>query len=263
MKDRQTSQPPTRGGIQSVGIGLRVLDAVGGMRQPAPLGMVAKACGLSPPQTHRYLTSLVAAGMVRQDEATGRYGLGPGSVRLGLSALAQTDAFQLTDLAIAGFTERTGRTVQVAALGPLGPTVVRWHAGLPPVMTSFNVGSVLPLLSSATGHVFLSFAPDNETSALLEAEVRRVGARDMLDVARIRRGVRDAGFAAASGSVAPGLRAISFPVFDLQGRPVLVATMVMTDAFDVGQDLAVQEDLRVVCGTVSERLGYSGSRWTL
>src|SRR6218665_1252269 len=134
-----------RRGIQSVEIGLGVLEALAALGEASTLGAIAQASGLSGPQTHRYLASLTAAGMTQQDRTTGRYDLGPAALKLGLSALSRTDAFRVADTAIEAFVRETGRTVQVAALGPQGPTVVRWHMGRPAVMTSFGVGAVLPL----------------------------------------------------------------------------------------------------------------------
>lgn len=67
-----------RQGIQSVGIGLRVLEVLASQNGAAALGAIAQASDLSASQAHRYLASLIAAGMARQDAATGRYELGSG-----------------------------------------------------------------------------------------------------------------------------------------------------------------------------------------
>jgi DNA-binding IclR family transcriptional regulator len=253
---RSASGPSgSRKGIQSVGVGLRVLDTLVGLGEPSTLGAVAQASGLSTSQTHRYLSSLIAAGMAQQDAATGRYDLGPAALRLGLGALARIDAFRIADAAISDFARRTGRTVQIAALGPLGPTIVRWILGRPPVVTSFNVGSVLPMLHSATGQAFLAFVPEGETQPIVDRELATKGVRPV-DVQALKARVREAGYASVDGTVAPGLRAAAFPIFDLQGRAVLTATVLATEAFDPAGDAAVRDELGTVCGDVSLQLGY-------
>ena len=188
--------PLPRRGIQSVGIGFRVLAALAAEPEPATLAIVAKRSGLSASQTHRYLASLVASGMAHQSPASGRYDLGAQAIQIGLAALARTDVFAEADPAIAAFTRDTGRTTLVAALGPLGPTVVRWHAGRAPVTTSLTVGSVLPLLGSPTGHVFFSFMNADEAAGLLEG--LPAAQHRSLDVAAIRATVRGA-MSAVSG----------------------------------------------------------------
>jgi DNA-binding IclR family transcriptional regulator len=246
-----------RRGIQSVEIGLGVLEALAALGEASTLGAIAQASGLSGPQTHRYLASLTAAGMTQQDRTTGRYDLGPAALKLGLSALARTDAFRVADTAIEAFVRETGRTVQVAALGPQGPTVVRWHMGRPAVMTSFGVGAVLPLLYSATGHIFLSFMPDVEIDPLLDRELPD---SDMTraDVEAIRKRVRADGRAYVEGTVIPGLRAAAFPIFDLQGRAILSATALVPGAYKADDSGAVLDKLAAACREVSESLGWSG-----
>ncbi|MBB4838124.1 DNA-binding IclR family transcriptional regulator [Sphingomonas kyeonggiensis] len=246
-----------RRGIQSVEIGLGVLEALAALGEASTLGAIAQASGLSGPQTHRYLASLTAAGMTQQDRTTGRYDLGPAALKLGLSALARTDAFRVADTAIEAFVRETGRTVQVAALGPQGPTVVRWHMGRPAVMTSFGVGAVLPLLYSATGHIFLSFVPEVETDPLLERELAD-SEMTAADVAAIRKRVRADGRAYVEGTVIPGLRAAAFPIFDMQGRAILSATALVPGAYKADDSGAVLDKLAASCREVSERLGWSG-----
>ncbi|SEN67590.1 transcriptional regulator, IclR family [Sphingomonas gellani] len=259
MQDHLEEPASRRRGIQSVEIGFRVIEALASLGEAVPLSAVAQESGLSPPQAHRYLASLVASGMAQQDNKTGRYDLGPASLRLGLSALARIDAFNIADVAIAAYVARTGRTVQIAALGPLGPTVVRWHMGRPAVMTSFNVGAVLPLLHSATGHIFLSFLPEQEIDGLLQRE----GGGETVDVAQvqtIRKRVRAAGRADVEGTLIPGLRATACPIFDLQGRPILSATALAAGtsarAGDKARDKDAMADLVETCRDVSARLGW-------
>jgi DNA-binding IclR family transcriptional regulator len=246
-----------RRGIQSVEIGLGVLEALAALGEASTLGAIAQASGLSGSQTHRYLASLTAAGMTQQDRTTGRYDLGPAALKLGLSALSRTDAFRVADTAIEAFVRETGRTVQVAALGPQGPTVVRWHMGRPAVMTSFGVGAVLPLLYSATGHIFLSFVPEVETDPLLERELAESEmTRADVEVLKVR--IRAAGRAYVEGTMIPGLRAAAFPIFDMQGRAILSATALVPGAYKADDSGAVLDKLATACREVSERLGWSG-----
>ncbi len=234
-----TSQAGRRG-IQSMETGLRLLSVLAGFRTPVPLSTLAKAAELSPSQTHRYLSSLMAAGMAKQEPGTGFYDLAAGAIRLGLAALARLDIFRLADTAFAGFAASTGRTCLVAIWGDAGATVVRWFPGNPPVITSLAIGSILPLLGSATGHVFLAFGDTVAAPA---------------NSAPIRDRVRKSGEARVDGTLIPGLRAIAAPVFDLQGRLALVATSLATPAFDVAGDDAAAAALHAACREVTEALG--------
>lgn len=247
-----------RSGVQSVETGMRVLRALTELRGPATLGAVAQACAMPPPQVHRYLQSLIAAEMAQQDGSSGRYALGAAALQLGLAALTYTDAFTLVDRMIRDLADEMGQTIQISALGPAGPTVVRLYMGRPPVITSLQVGSVLPLLRSATGQVFLSFSPEADVAAMVADEIERaVMTADA--VAAIRASVRAVGFAQDRGTLIPGLNATAFPIFDLQGRVRLVATAIAADAVPYRDGEAALAELGRRCTAVSARLGWPAS----
>ncbi|SEH19133.1 transcriptional regulator, IclR family [Sphingopyxis sp. YR583] len=251
--DDKTSR---RKGIQSVEVGLNVLQAMASLGGPSALSAISHASNMAAPQVHRYLQSLIATGMATQDPSSGRYDLGPGALKLGLAALARTDAFRLVDSIIYEFSRTSGQTVLIAALGPLGPTVVRWYSGKPGVATSLTVGSVMSMIYSATGRIFLGFSPEPEIENLVAQEMQRAPMTpEELDA--VRRDVRERGRAHVSGMLIPGLNATAFPVFDLQGRPILSATMVWPDAFDSPGQEQASEELAIACRAMSTSLGWS------
>ena len=243
-----------RAGIQSVEIGMRVLDTLAGLGGARPLAAVVRGCGLSPSQTHRYLASLTQAGMVIQD-SHGNYDLGPAALKLGLSALARIDVFRIADDQLSRFCEETGSTVLLATLGPLGPTVVRWHMGKPPIVTSLALGSVLSLVHSATGQIFLAFRPDRETETLVRAELESSPSDSMEDVERTKDRVRSEGMAHVGGTLIPGLNARAYPILDLQGNAVFAATLVTAAGRAERDSASAAKKLRTVCTEISKVLG--------
>jgi DNA-binding IclR family transcriptional regulator len=248
------TKPKKRAGIQSVEIGMRVLDTLAGLGAARPLAAIVKGCGLSPSQTHRYLASLTEAGMVIQDPR-GNYDLGPAALKLGLSALARIDVFRLADEKLAEFCLETGATVLVAALGPSGPTIVRWHMGRPPIVTSLSLGSVLSLVHSATGQIFLAFRPDQETELLVGQELARDNATDAAFIEKVRAKVRKEGAAHVGGTLIPGLDAKAYPIFDLQGNAVLSATLVSLHGREERQSRKAAQGLQAACREISQLLG--------
>lgn len=248
-----------RRGIQSAGIAFDVLSALAAEPEAAGLTAVARRAGLSASQTHRYLASLIRAGFARQNPDSGLYDLGPEAIQIGLAALARTDVFALADPAIAEFTRTTGRSSLLAARGPLGPTVVRWHAGRIPVITSVSVGSVLPYLRSATGRVFLSFLPEIETAKEVSRELATARMQKPFNIRAIRARVRADMSASVDELLIAGLRATAAPILDIQGRVALVATVMATRAFDPAEDAAIIEQLKTLCRRLTANIG---GRWS-
>lgn len=243
-----------RAGIQSVVIGMRVLDTLAGLGGPRPLAAIVKGCGLSPSQTHRYLASLTEAGMVKQD-ANGDYDLGSAALRLGLSAMGRIDVFRIADDMLSTFCASSGSTVLLAALGPVGPIIVRWHVGRPPIVTSLGLGSVLSVLHSATGQVFLAFRPEQETEALVAAELQQSPTLDEAAVQRLKEKVRSDGKAVVGGTLIPGLNAEACPIFDLQGHAILCATLVTAAGRGEQAGSHSAGRLRAVCEDISRAVG--------
>ena len=242
----------TRRGIQSVETGLRVLTALAASDGPVPLTALGVRTGLSPSQTHRYLQSLVASGMAVQD-ASSRYDLGPGVIRIGISALARLDAFSRAEAAMQRFVEDTGRTGLLSVWGEAGAVCVRWFPGRPPVVASFGVGSVMPLLFCATGRVFLTFLSAHELEGSLAAA--RADVSKVPDLEPIRRAVRETLTADSDGDVFVGLRTVASPIFDMQGRAVVVATAVATNGFPRESDAEVAAKLRDMCRAATVEAG--------
>ncbi|WP_143435648.1 IclR family transcriptional regulator [Henriciella aquimarina] len=249
----KTSQK--RRGIQSVTIGMRVLEAVASMKGPATLTAISQRAELSASQTHRYLSSLIEAGMLRQSNKSGTYDLDAGAIRLGLTALSRMDTFANADAYIRRLVDTTQRTCLVAVMGDAGPTVVRWYSGSPPVLTSLGIGSVLPLMRSATGRVFFSFGDSAEMDRQLQLLRLTDPAGAPLNAKAMRQKIRAQKLETLSGDLIPGLRAAAAPVFDLQGNLKLVVTLIAGAAFPVSEDEAAQTELLQHCRDLTESLG--------
>jgi DNA-binding IclR family transcriptional regulator len=247
-----TSPGGSRRGIQSVETGLRVLTALAASGGPVPLTALGQRAGLSPSQTHRYLQSLVVSGMAVQD-ATSRYDLGPGVIRIGIAALSRLSPFARAEAAMQRFVEETGRTALLSVWGEAGAVCVRWFPGRPMVVTNFGVGSVLPLLHSATGRVFLALLSPDELEGPLAAA--RATKTILPDEEALCRSVRARLLAESDAALSAGLRAVAAPIFDLQGRPSLVATALATPAFPENEDKRVADRLRVACRDATVEAG--------
>lgn len=247
-----------RRGIQSVEIGMTVLAAVAEMPGPSSLSSIAQRASISSSQTHRYLSSLMAAGMVLQEGRSGLYDLAPGAIRIGLAALSRIDAFANADQIMKQLVMETRRTGLISVWGDSGPTIVRWYPGSPPVMTALNIGSNLALLRSATGQVFHAFGEQNE----MDRQVRLIETSDPASVPvgleKARAAIRSAGYASVSGDLIPGLRAVAAPIFDLQGNLVMVASLVAGSHFPPSGDGPAAQALVAAGQRISQSIGGRG-----
>jgi DNA-binding IclR family transcriptional regulator len=114
---------------------------------------------------------------------------------------------------------------------------------------------VLPLFNSATGHAFLGFMSEDEVAGVV---ADGQPAPPESGIAAIRRQVRAKMSASVDELLIPGLRATAVPILDLQGRAVLVATMMATSAFPRADDEAI---LRTLQDTCRHRTQHHGGAW--
>jgi DNA-binding IclR family transcriptional regulator len=208
-------------GVQSIEVGGRLLRALVAAPGPMMLRDLAAAAGMPPAKAHRYLASYARMGLVEQETASGLYDLGAFALELGLGALARIEPLQVADPVLRGLRDEIGQTVALAVWANHGATIVRWLGANTPVAASLRVGSVMPLTRSATGGAFLAWLPEEQTRALVRAELeanRRLGLEPAA-AAEVERAVADTrrhGLARTSHFI-PGISGIAAPVFGHTG----------------------------------------------
>jgi DNA-binding IclR family transcriptional regulator len=192
-----------RQSVQSVEVGFGLFIALADVPEGASLSVLAGRAGMPAAKAHRYLKSLIATGLAEQDPGTGRYGLGPAALRVGVAALARIGVARAAARPLAALRDATGQTCFLAVPGEAGPTVVVIEAGAGSVIVNIRLGSTLPE-HSASGQVQRAWA-DPPPPALAA--------------------VRAAGLAAVEGTVLPGVSALAAPVLDHRGTLVGVMTL--------------------------------------
>lgn len=248
-------------GINSVEVGVRVLNVLAQSDGPLALKEISRQSGLSPSQTHRYLASLIRQQMVVQDAMTGRYDLGRAAVRIGLAALNRLEPVRVAEEALDTLAEQIPETAMCAIWGETGPVAVRWKRGSRLLFASVGLGTTFPLLNSTTGRLFLAFMPTAATRSTLEAELAQAKAighdHAPEEIKRIITEILENGFAWARDHLAPGIWAASAPVFDSQGQ--LVAGLTIIGAVDDPSQAqrASVKALVAAARDASERLGAS------
>jgi DNA-binding IclR family transcriptional regulator len=259
-KNPAPSAPPPRlqRGIQSVEVGGQLLRALAHHGQPLALKDLAREAGMAPAKAHPYLVSFGKLGLIEQDAQSGRYGLGPLAMQLGLISLQQYDPVRLATPLIGELARTLGHTVGVAVWGNRGPTIVRIEDAPSAVHVNMRHGTVMSLRGTASGLLFCAYLPRATVLPLLAAEhegVRRAAGFDAAFQSQLAR-VREQGLAQAVDASVPGISAMAAPVFDVGDRIVMSLTAIGPSAiFDARADGAVARVLRDSALELSRQLG--------
>ncbi|MDM0071194.1 IclR family transcriptional regulator [Variovorax sp. J31P207] len=222
--------PDRRQSVQSAQTGMVVLKGLANIGGDASLTALAAHVGESPAKVHRYLVSLMQEGLVDQDPATQRYFLGPELIRIGLAAMRQAEPIRHAEPALIRLRESLEVTCFVAVMGNRGPTIMRIEEPGLPVTVNVRAGSVMSMLWSATGRVFLGLLDEASVRQMAEGELAAAtdDMRALLPspdpIGTLQREVRAAGCASVRDTYLRGISAVAAPVFDFTGRVCAVIT---------------------------------------
>ena len=239
MSSTETTANKNQGGIQSLEIGLSVLDVLIDYHEPMMLKDIAQAIQMHPAKVHRYLVSLIRKDYARK-LSDGRYGLGARVNALGHTSFDQNNILQRLTNAATEIKDTVHCGVQIAKWFSEGPIVIHSFEPDSPISIITRIGSRMPLTSSATGRLFASYQPDTIIKPLVLAEWQ--GDIDILSSAptststakadkaelsvkwqaftKLQTGIRAQGYATVTGDMLMGINAISIPVTLPQSKDV-------------------------------------------
>lgn len=215
----------TSRGIQSVEVGGQLLLALAHTGRPMALKDLAQAAGMTPAKAHPYLVSFGKIGLIGQDDATGRYGLGPLALQLGLISLQQVDPVRLASAELPALARQIGHTVAIAVWGNRGPTIIRLEEGPAAVHVNMRHGTVVSVRGTASGRLFAALLPRDKVLAALridqEDQAEPAGAGFDTEFEAELAQIRQTGLSRTVGGTVPGVTALAVPVHDGFGTMVL------------------------------------------
>jgi DNA-binding IclR family transcriptional regulator len=201
--------------IQSVEVGFRIVRVLETAPGKLALKDIAEAASLSPSSAYLYLSSFINVGLAVQDPGSGRYGLGPYAIQLGLAGLRQLDVLDVAREPLDALSAETGLSVFLSVWNNLGPTILLKADGARSMPLTLRIGSVLPPLESATGRVYVAHLPP--------AEVKTVFARlgqtvTDADIGAVVHDVRTRGVGLSDSRYFEDFAAMAAPVFGYAGE---------------------------------------------
>jgi len=253
LQTSPTTQGPTsvddRKGVQSVDRAFDILAVMQTSPGPMSVADIAAAIESSPSKVHHYLVSLVRCQTLRQT-ARGLYDLGPAALSLGLSALSRLDTVERTCEIAEGLRDQLGEAIFVSVWGNRGPTIIRYFEGSKALTVEARAGLVLPVLTSATGRVFLAWGNPLQVDPLVADE------RDGGDVGRIREKTKKLGIGQVDGDLLPKIASLSAPVFAYNSDLSLAVTVLgWSGEYDHAPSGAISKTLKEACTALSTEFG--------
>lgn len=245
-----------RNGVQSIEIGMAILTEIARMGRRVALSEIARQLNYSPGKVHRYFTSFVRSGILVQQADSGLYEFGPLALQIGLSAIGQVDAVRFASERLGTLREATGMNVLLVVWGDMGPTVIRTEENIDAVRTNIRAGSVLPVLTTAIGRVFLSYLPPAMTEHMVERECRESEVAAAIDRDALVALIRQDRFCQIESYVLPNVIAMAAPILDSKGEAAAVVALLTRPLASLSPSHCFTvERLCAFCREISFRIG--------
>lgn len=207
--------------IQTLVLGMSVLEAVVRSSQERRISDVAKELGTTKWRIFRHLHTLCEAGYLQQNSDTDRFSVGPKMYSL-LEALPHRFGFLQTARGeMLRLRERCGHTVVAAGLVNDDRIVILdAEVSTQVVQYTLKIGSTFDLYSSAHGKVALAFGPPKLLENVMARPLARHTEYTITQLSDLRReldDIRQRGWAMSAEEAIRGINAIAAPIVSSRG----------------------------------------------
>jgi DNA-binding IclR family transcriptional regulator len=227
------------------------------------VSVLARRLRLAKSTAHRLASTLARAGLLEQDEKTGRYRLGVAVFELGSLVRRKIDiAFEAKPWLMA-LREQTDEAVNLSILDHGGVVCVNFLESKKLNRICSSVGSRKPVHCTAEGKALIAFQPAAVIERVIDAELERRTRRTVVSPEALKEefaAICGRGYATEEEEYELGVCGIAAPVRDDRGVPVAaVGVSGPTRRLTRARLPGLVRDVDAVAKAISVRLGHRPS----
>ncbi len=207
--------------VNSLARGLEVIRAFSREQPRMTLSEIAQATGMTRATVRRFLLTLVREEYAETD---GKYfSLAPKILELGYAALSTMTFLDAVQPVLVKLANKVKESCFAAVLEDTDVVYVATASPAERIVgISVSVGSRAPAHSVSTGRILTAALPDDELEEYLDrAELTKLTPNTVTSKTRLKKLIdeaREQGFSIVDQELEIGLRSISVPIFDPEGR---------------------------------------------
>lgn len=238
----------------------RILNLVGGSPSGLTLSEISEALMLPKSTTFRMLQALGQRGMLRKDERTKLYCLGPAVLSLAASALDQSDIRSLALPPLQELATVLNETVYLTVLYGENAIVELALESERRFQHFIRTGKPVPLHCASAAKAIIAYREEAWIDQWLGDKVlQKFTPRTTTDIALLKQElqqIRKQGYALCDEEIEPGVRALSVPVCDRTGQVIAsVSVLGPTGRLDGERQQAMLPHLWNTARLISHALG--------
>lgn len=248
--------------VRAVERALQILGCFDHAHPERGVSDIAKAVGLHKATAYRIVSTLVSYGYLERAEDGQRYRLGMAMATLGFLALRRVDVRREAMPIMADLAARLNETCDLSVYNRGEVYFLEVVQGSRALTIAAAVGRSLPVHATASGKVLLAYLPETESEVIFEGPLVAHTEQTITRPAQLRKQleiVRMQGYAVDDEELELGVRAVSVPVRDREGR-VTAALSVTCPTSRLPQDRipVIAAEARQAGDAISQRLGWRG-----
>ena len=209
--------------VRAVERAMQILSAFDGQHETLGVSEVAQATGLHKATTHRILMTLLNGGFLERAGDGERYRLGLRLMEMGLGALRGLDFRRAAFPYMQQLVDRFQETCTLSVFDRGQMLYVEVVYGEHSLTIAARVGRHLPAHCTASGKVLLAFLPPEVTEPILHGPLAVYTEKTITSPAQLCEElslVRQRGYALTDEEFEEGIRAISAPIRDIDGKVI-------------------------------------------
>lgn len=219
MTGRSGREP---GQVQSVCKAMDLLSCLAQARAPLTLGELSARTGIPKATVHGLLSAMRPSAVVEQSAEDGRYRLGVRLFEYGCAVSRGWNVLEAAAEPLRRVAEQTGETASVAALDRGEVLILDCADAHSDLRVVSEKGARLPLHCTSQGKLLLAYLPQAQRRSLLRgcdfAAYTPHGHTSAASLEEELPRILERGYAIEDGEYRIGLRSVSAPVFDVNGR---------------------------------------------
>ncbi|MCJ8309769.1 MAG: IclR family transcriptional regulator [Rhizobiaceae bacterium] len=235
--------------------GFEILQLFSDARREVDTALVCKKLSMNNATAHRLLMTLEHVGALRRIRR-GVFVLGSEMERLGGLAERHNPIAKIIEPDLQALGTRLNESVMACRFSHHGPTCIAVATSSRAISVNIEVGTLLPLVRSAQGKLWLAHMTEAERNKCLATmEVSNATPIDRVKLDQELKEILADGYAVNLGDNEPDIAAVSVPVFGHAGRVVLTLSVFgMLSRFDPSFVERARSELGTVAAQVSEHL---------
>ncbi len=248
--------------VPSVEFAIRILDFLSRFKNhKSTLTEISQSLSISKSTCLRILRVLQENRFVHYNEETRKYSLGAYLIILGARAADFSDRLAVSRPYLKELSEMTGLTSVLVEPAPQNRLMyIAKEEPESNVRINVTVGQYFPITGASFGKCFLAFMDDVHADRIIrEVGIKQFTSRTITNVAEFKRNlklVRELGYAYSFEEHTEGVSAVAAPVFDHNGKVVMVAACLGTPALLNEKNMSgVKEAVLNTAGNITRGLG--------